>query len=120
VSDPGQGGVYPLDWQQRRRKISVRGHGAGGYLAVAYTVANSEDLLLKRALEALDTRELPYALDPRCWGGHGIGLGCDLCGLPISSSDIEIQAVADPYTATVRLHSLCYTQWQRACCESLG
>jgi hypothetical protein len=87
---------------------------------VASELAGSEDFLLKRAFEALDTRELPHALDPRCWGGHGIGLGCDLCGLPISSLDIEIQATADPYGAAIRLHSLCYTQWQRACCQSLG
>ena len=89
-------------------------------LSVASLTADSEDLLLKRALAALDARQLPHALDPRCWGGHGIGLACNLCGLPISSEEVEIEAAVIADGPVVRLHSRCYAQWQRACCQLLG
>jgi hypothetical protein len=87
---------------------------------VASLAVDSEDLLLRQALEALSAQQLPRAVDPRCWGGHGIGLACDLCGLPISSDDVEIEAAAITYGPVVRFHSNCYAQWQRACCQLLG
>jgi len=87
---------------------------------MACRVRQSDEVLFSIALTALEAQQLPKALDPPCAGAHGIGLSCDLCGLPIRSEDVEIEAAVTPDGAAVRFHSQCYDQWQRACAQLLG
>ncbi len=63
------------------------------------------------ALESQDTVS-PVQKPPRMWAGHGTGVPCDACGIPIDEKDIEYEVETQRDSArTLHFHFNCYQEW---------
>jgi hypothetical protein len=73
-----------------------------------------DELLLRKASTAAHDGWLPRRAPDRTWGGHGIGLPCAVCEVPITKEEMELEVeVAQdggvtPDPATFHLHPRCF------------
>lgn len=88
----------------------------------------SDELLRRRAREALLAGRLPDARPERIWGGRGIGARCAVCDEPIGpdQSELELQfalrdkrgpahaktQIGDSAEATSHVHVQCFAAWE--------
>jgi hypothetical protein len=63
--------------------------------------------------EGTSIQGLPYRKPRRTWAGRGTGTGCDLCGRPIQSHQIEyeIELYGAAPDDLVHLHLDCFQHW---------
>jgi hypothetical protein len=61
-----------------------------------------------------ERRILPYEEPMRTWAGHGTGVLCNVCGLPIRAHDIEyeVELVASVTVRNLHFHFNCYRAWE--------
>jgi hypothetical protein len=64
--------------------------------------------------EQNERRILPYEEPMRTWAGHGTGVLCNVCGLPIGAHDIEyeVELVASVTVRNLHFHFNCYRAWE--------
>jgi len=58
---------------------------------------------------------LPYQEPLRTWAGHGTGVLCNLCGMPIRAKDIEYEVELLSPAGSARglhFHFNCYREWE--------
>ena len=73
-----------------------------------------EEMLRARARERVEAGVLPRAKPARSWGGHGSGLPCSLCDLPIAANTTEMELEFDGAVSatSVRFHLQCQSIWE--------
>jgi hypothetical protein len=62
-----------------------------------------------------ERRMLPYQEPFRTWAGHGTGILCNLCGIPIRTTDIEYEVELLSPAGSPRglhFHFNCYREWE--------
>ena len=64
-----------------------------------------EDLLRRRAREALQTGKMPNAQPARIWGGNGFGMACVICGAAIGKDQVATSLNLNGKTIQDRLSS---------------
>jgi hypothetical protein len=72
---------------------------------------------LQTGLFALESQSAaaPAPRPPRTWAGHGTGVPCNSCGIPIGEKDIEYEVETQPGNPrTLHFHFNCYQDWMAA------
>lgn len=74
----------------------------------------SDDVLYKKAREALRTGRLPNRMPDRSWGGKGLGATCRICGATIDHDELEFELEFHNEAAAIRrcyVHVRCFHAW---------
>jgi len=76
-----------------------------------------EDIRREQARAAIRNRKLPTSEATRTWGGKGLGALCVVCGVPVTSDEMEIEAQfahdgASPGLDKFTLHVRCFAAWE--------
>lgn len=84
-----------------------------------------DDLLRRRAREALQAGKLPHAQPARIWGGNGFGASCAICDALIEKDEVGYQlefAGADDRAQAQELHAhaRCFAAWELERTRSQG
>jgi hypothetical protein len=80
-------------------------------------VPSHEDLR-RMVRQRVADRTLPRTRPRRAWGGSGLGLLCDVCDLPVTADQSELQVeFADdhqdaPMLRALHLHTVCFAIWE--------
>jgi hypothetical protein len=63
--------------------------------------------------EKVDNSFVPQREPLRTWAGHGTGVTCNGCGLPITAHEIEYEVELPPGgdAASLNFHLACYRTW---------
>ena len=72
-----------------------------------------EPVLYARALERVQTGELPGELPKSVWAGNGGGAACALCDKRIGRNEVEYE-VQDNVERAFLFHLRCHAIWQLA------
>ncbi len=68
--------------------------------------------LRARVAELLASGRLPTVRPASVLASYGGGLSCDLCGVPIGTTQVQYEMQADPMTGReIRLHWSCHQLW---------
>ena len=76
-----------------------------------------EPLLREKARAAVQNGKLPARAPDRTWGGPGIGAPCEICGVPVTKAEmeLEIQFARDgdnPGLDKFHVHLRCFAAWE--------
>jgi hypothetical protein len=75
-----------------------------------------ELILREKARAAVRDRRLPARAPTRTWGGPGVGADCAVCGVPVTSDEMEfeIQFARDgnPGLDKFHVHIRCFAAWE--------
>lgn len=78
---------------------------------------DSDDLRL-RAINRIDTGELPPCGDVTLLGARGSGAACALCDSPITALEVEYEVeIAGRRGSRWRFHIRCHAVWRDVCDE---
>jgi hypothetical protein len=75
-----------------------------------------DPILREKARVAIQTGKLPSRAPTRTWGGPGVGAPCAICGLPVTTDEVEfeIEFARDgdnPGLDKFHLHIRCFAAW---------
>jgi len=76
-----------------------------------------EARLREQARAAIQSGELPSRAPDRTWGGPGVGAECTVCGLPVTSEQLEFEiqfahAGDSPGSDKYHVHIRCFAAWE--------
>ena len=76
-----------------------------------------EASLREQATAAIQSGKLPSCTPDRTWGGPGVGAACAVCGVPVTSEQLEfeIQFARDgdnPGLDKYHVHIRCFAAWE--------
>jgi hypothetical protein len=76
-----------------------------------------EPLLREKARAVVQSGKLPSRRPDRTWGGPGVGAECTVCGMPVTTDELEfeIQFARDgsnPGLDKFHLHVRCFAAWE--------
>ena len=76
-----------------------------------------EPILREQARAAIRDGELPSRRPTRTWGGPGVGADCAVCGVPVTTDEmeLEIQFARDggnPGLDKYHVHIRCFAAWE--------
>jgi hypothetical protein len=78
-----------------------------------------EEVLRRKAREAVREGKLPSRPPDRVWGGPGVDAPCSVCGLPVTKTEMEfeVEFAADGHGGggdldKFHLHRRCFAAWE--------
>jgi hypothetical protein len=76
-----------------------------------------EPILRAQARAAVQAGKLPARAPDRTWGGPGVGAHCEVCGVPITKDELEIQIEfahdgVNPGLDKFHVHIRCFAAWE--------
>ena len=76
-----------------------------------------EAILREKAREALYSCRMPTSPPDRTWGGHGVGISCSVCELPITDDQLEFEIEFSrdgdtPGLGAFHVHLRCFAAWE--------
>ena len=76
-----------------------------------------EPILREKARAVIQSGKLPSRAPDRTWGGPGVGARCEICGVPVTSDEMEfeIQFARDgdnPGLDKFHVHIRCFAAWE--------
>jgi hypothetical protein len=76
-----------------------------------------EPILREKARAAIQSGKLPARPPDRTWGGPGVGVSCQVCGVPIVPDEMEFQIEFardgdNPGLDIFHVHIRCFAAWE--------
>lgn len=77
---------------------------------------SDEDRLRQQARQAIQAGKLPSREPDRTWGGPGVGAPCQVCGRPVTKSELEFEIQFEQPGGggldKLHVHIRCFAVWE--------